>query len=608
MRTQRGAGHCRAPCGSVACSPRRVWLVAASSPGRRAAVAGRRRAAAAARRASGGSAGSTAALAPLLGLVGSRRRLPGARRSGAARGTARGARRARLLVADARRAAARRQQRACGSGPAAGSPARAVWEGSLDSAATHVIGPLLSTRRAARRCSCGRSARRAAVARARPQRRPGRVAAAVWSGALVAAAPLLDGGLLRRAAPAPARRRRSARYSQPRSRSPPARCAVPSDAVSLACLTAAGAPRRGRRRRARAMNVLKSVETTIADLVEGAFGRVFRSEVRPSNWRASWRARWTSTAPCRSRASYAPNEYSVWLSPEDRARYEGVEHEVIDELCAYLLEHARRENLILASQPQIAFHTDERALARRVRHPGAAVVSAAGERGRRTVVPPTSRPGWYPRPQRAPRRAWADDDLQHLGTCARPGRGGAGAASAPARCCRSAAGACAIPRRGRDRAQPRLRHRARRRRGLAPARRDPPGRGRLDPRPISARPTACASTAADRGAQLLHAGDRIELGSTEVVFDTRMTTLAPVSVALKFGFLAVLYLFLLWVARSALRDLRGAAAVRVQAGGAPPPPDAGDRSVLGLRGGRRRHRRSARRGWWSSARRGTIPG
>jgi hypothetical protein len=30
----------------------------------------------------------------------------------------------------------------------------------------------------------------------------------------------------------------------------------------------------------------------------------------------------------------------------------------------------------------------------------------------------------------------------------------------------------------------------------------------------------------------------------------------PVSVALKFGFIAVLYLFLLWVARSALKDLR----------------------------------------------------
>ena|ERR1700742_3065845 len=34
------------------------------------------------------------------------------------------------------------------------------------------------------------------------------------------------------------------------------------------------------------------------------------------------------------------------------------------------------------------------------------------------------------------------------------------------------------------------------------------------------------------------------------------TVLQPVSVGLKFGFLAVLYLFLLWVAWSALRDLR----------------------------------------------------
>lgn len=37
-----------------------------------------------------------------------------------------------------------------------------------------------------------------------------------------------------------------------------------------------------------------------------------------------------------------------------------------------------------------------------------------------------------------------------------------------------------------------------------------------------------------------------------------MNTLAPVSVALKFGFLAVLYLFLLWVSRSALLDRPGA--------------------------------------------------
>jgi pSer/pThr/pTyr-binding forkhead associated (FHA) protein len=37
-----------------------------------------------------------------------------------------------------------------------------------------------------------------------------------------------------------------------------------------------------------------------------------------------------------------------------------------------------------------------------------------------------------------------------------------------------------------------------------------------------------------------------------------MNSLEPLSVALKFGFLVVLYLFLLWVVRSARRDLRGA--------------------------------------------------
>jgi predicted component of type VI protein secretion system len=55
-----------------------------------------------------------------------------------------------------------------------------------------------------------------------------------------------------------------------------------------------------------------------------------------------------------------------------------------------------------------------------------------------------------------------------------------------------------------------------------------------------------------------------------------MTTLAPVSVALKFGFLAVLYLFVLWVARSARRDLRGGEGALAAERGlqAPPPADA----------------------------------
>jgi Protein of unknown function (DUF3662)/FHA domain len=108
------------------------------------------------------------------------------------------------------------------------------------------------------------------------------------------------------------------------------------------------------------MNPLKSVENMIASLVEGTFGRLFRTEVRPMELARKLAREMDAHRTVSVSRVYVPNEYSVWLSPADRERYEGVEHEVIDELCAYLLEHARREDLILASQPHISFHTDER--------------------------------------------------------------------------------------------------------------------------------------------------------------------------------------------------------------------------------------------------------
>jgi len=108
------------------------------------------------------------------------------------------------------------------------------------------------------------------------------------------------------------------------------------------------------------MNLLKSVETTIAKLVEGAFGRAFRSEVRPMELARKLTREMDAHRTISVSRVYVPNEYTIWLSPEDRERYDGVEDEVIDELCGYLLEHARREDLILASPPHVSFETDER--------------------------------------------------------------------------------------------------------------------------------------------------------------------------------------------------------------------------------------------------------
>jgi hypothetical protein len=106
------------------------------------------------------------------------------------------------------------------------------------------------------------------------------------------------------------------------------------------------------------MSLLRNLESKIEGLVEGTFGRVFRSQVRPIELaRKLVREMDEHRTPSVSRV-YAPHEYDLWLSPADRDHYEGIEGEVIDELCAYLLEHARREQLVLAARPAIRLHTD----------------------------------------------------------------------------------------------------------------------------------------------------------------------------------------------------------------------------------------------------------
>src|SRR6476661_7650085 len=107
------------------------------------------------------------------------------------------------------------------------------------------------------------------------------------------------------------------------------------------------------------MSVLRNLEDKIAGLVEGTFGRVFKSEVRPVELARKLAKEMDEHRTVSVSRTYVPNEYVVWLSTEDRKRYEGVEREVIEELGAYLLEHARRERVAMISRPVIEFRTDD---------------------------------------------------------------------------------------------------------------------------------------------------------------------------------------------------------------------------------------------------------
>ena len=108
------------------------------------------------------------------------------------------------------------------------------------------------------------------------------------------------------------------------------------------------------------MSVLKSLETKIAGLVEGAFGRAFRSELQPVEIARKLAREMEEHRTVSVSRVYVPNEYSVYVAADDRERFADYEDALVKELEGYLLEHARLEKLALLSRPEVSFHTDER--------------------------------------------------------------------------------------------------------------------------------------------------------------------------------------------------------------------------------------------------------
>ena len=124
------------------------------------------------------------------------------------------------------------------------------------------------------------------------------------------------------------------------------------------------------------MSVLRNLESKLAELVEGTFSRAFKSEVRPVEIARKLAKEMDDHRVQSLSRTYAPNEYVVWLSPDDRTQFEGYEEDLQAELSGYLLEHARRERVSLATRPSISFRTDERlglgefGIQARLVHPG----------------------------------------------------------------------------------------------------------------------------------------------------------------------------------------------------------------------------------------------
>jgi hypothetical protein len=108
------------------------------------------------------------------------------------------------------------------------------------------------------------------------------------------------------------------------------------------------------------MSVLRNLEARIEGLVEGVFSRAFSSQVQPVEIARKLAKEMDSHKTASVSQVYAPNQYTVWLSQEDHDRLEGYERSLSQELSAYLLEHARRQDYALLTRPEVLIEADDR--------------------------------------------------------------------------------------------------------------------------------------------------------------------------------------------------------------------------------------------------------
>ncbi len=97
------------------------------------------------------------------------------------------------------------------------------------------------------------------------------------------------------------------------------------------------------------MSVLRNIEQKLEGLFEGTFSKAFKSEVQPIEIARKLAKEMDDNKTVSISRTYVPNQYTVYLSPQDRGQFEGWEDAARKELSDYLLQYARDEGLTLVA-------------------------------------------------------------------------------------------------------------------------------------------------------------------------------------------------------------------------------------------------------------------
>ena len=85
------------------------------------------------------------------------------------------------------------------------------------------------------------------------------------------------------------------------------------------------------------MSVLRNLEAKLGGIVEGAFGRAFRTSVQPVELAHKLAKEMEENQMVSVSRVYVPNHYRVFLSPKDRDQFTSYEPELRKELSGWQL-------------------------------------------------------------------------------------------------------------------------------------------------------------------------------------------------------------------------------------------------------------------------------
>lgn len=159
------------------------------------------------------------------------------------------------------------------------------------------------------------------------------------------------------------------------------------------------------------MSVLRNIEQKIEGLFERGFKRAFRSSLQPVELARKLAREMEDHKTISVSRVYVPNEFTVFLSPQDREGFASYERSLVTELGSYLDAHARGAGLSLVAPATVALETDtdlrvgEFGISCRMADPPPATVAAPAapapepqEPARAAAPPPAPEPPPLPPP------------------------------------------------------------------------------------------------------------------------------------------------------------------------------------------------------------------